>query len=57
VKASDASWPHHAELVEGTECAKRIADKVNEETRKQENKQTVEDLRGRVEDWSKYKIV
>jgi hypothetical protein len=40
--------------MEGTECAKRIADKVNEETRKQENKQTVEDLRGRVEDWSKY---
>lgn len=51
-KATDPSWPYYQELVEGVETAKRIADKINEEKRKQENKQATEELRGLVEDWS-----
>lgn len=51
-KATDPTWPYYQELIEGVDTAKRIADKVNEEKRKEENKQAAEELRGLVEDWS-----
>lgn len=53
MKESDVSAPFYAELVEGTAAAERIADRINEAIRKEENRAAVEDLRQRVEDWSK----
>ncbi|KAK9893481.1 hypothetical protein P389DRAFT_181959 [Cystobasidium minutum MCA 4210] len=55
-KATDPSWPYYQELVDGVETAKRIADKVNEEKRKQENRQAAEELRGLVEDWKGHEL-
>lgn len=57
IKATDSENPYYQEQVDGLETIKRITEKVNEETRKQENRHAVEDLRQRVEDWSEWDSV
>lgn len=52
VKASSPNeYPHYEELRAGSAAAKRIADKINEAQRREENLQTVKNLEGRVKDW------
>ncbi|CAK5281493.1 unnamed protein product [Mycena citricolor] len=48
---SPAAYPYFDELKEGSEAAKRIADKINEAQRRAENEQTVKNLQSRVDDW------
>ncbi|KAI6046179.1 hypothetical protein EDC04DRAFT_3103851 [Pisolithus marmoratus] len=52
IKASSPNeYPHYDELQAGSAAAKRIADKINEAQRREENLQTVKNLEGRVKDW------
>lgn len=52
IKASSPSdYLHYEELRAGSAAAKRIADKINEAQRREENFQTVKNLECRVKDW------
>jgi cell division control protein 24 len=52
VKASSRDdYPHYDELVEGVAACKRIADRINEAQRRTENRDALENLKRRVEDW------
>ncbi|KII92357.1 hypothetical protein PLICRDRAFT_37127 [Plicaturopsis crispa FD-325 SS-3] len=52
IKASSPeSYPHFEELKAGSAAAKRITDKINEAQRRAENRQTVQNLQGRISDW------
>lgn len=52
IKASSPSdYPYYEELQAGSAAAKRIADKINEAQRREENFQTVKNLESRVKDW------
>ncbi|KAI6121605.1 hypothetical protein F5141DRAFT_1022959, partial [Pisolithus sp. B1] len=52
IKASSPNeYLHYDELQAGSAAAKRIADKINEAQRREENLQTVKNLEGRVKDW------
>ncbi|KAG6337096.1 hypothetical protein ID866_2007 [Astraeus odoratus] len=52
IKASSPlDYLYYEELQEGSAAAKRIADKINEAQRREENLQTVKNLEGRVKDW------
>ncbi|KAL4074032.1 hypothetical protein V8B97DRAFT_2075448 [Scleroderma yunnanense] len=52
IKASSPfDYPHYEELQAGSAAAKRIADKINEAQRREENFQTVKNLESRVKDW------
>ncbi|KAG2228252.1 hypothetical protein INT45_011044, partial [Circinella minor] len=44
-------WPHYDDLQRGLEAMERVASKVNETRRLQENKQRVKELKERVLDW------
>ncbi|KAI7847930.1 hypothetical protein BDC45DRAFT_547368 [Circinella umbellata] len=50
VKSTNKNWPCFAELNDGREAIKRVAEKVNETQRKHENVQAVEDLKKRIDD-------
>lgn len=50
VKSTNKNWPCFAEMNDGLEAIKRVAEKVNETQRKHENIQAVEDLRRRVDE-------
>lgn len=50
IKSTDKAWPHLAEMEQGLEAIKRVAEKVNETQRKHENVQAVEDLKKRIDD-------
>ncbi|CAL1707052.1 unnamed protein product [Somion occarium] len=47
----NTNYSHLDELKQGLAAAKRIADKVNEEKRRAENRAAVKRLEGRVDDW------
>lgn len=49
--SSPESYPHLEELKRGLGVVKRVADRVNEMTRKNENRQLKENLRTWVSDW------
>ncbi|KAI8373049.1 uncharacterized protein BYT42DRAFT_616235 [Radiomyces spectabilis] len=51
VKATPEDWKYSEEMKEGLEAIQRVAGKVNETNRRQENVQKVEDLKKRIEDW------
>ena len=51
MKKAGSDYPLREELVDGLGAAKRIADRVNEAQRREENMQTVKLLEQRVEDW------
>ncbi|WFC97902.1 Guanine nucleotide exchange factor for Cdc42p [Malassezia yamatoensis] len=51
LKSTSRDVPGWNELAEALPIIKRITDKVNETSRRQENMQTVKDLESRVEDW------
>ena len=44
-------WPHYDDLQRGLEAMERVASKVNETRRLQENKQRVKELNERILDW------
>ncbi|RGB32732.1 hypothetical protein C1646_733976 [Rhizophagus diaphanus] len=48
--------PYYDEIERGLKAIKRVADRVNETRRKQENEAVVKDLERRVEDWKGHKI-
>lgn len=48
--------PYYDELKAGLESIMRVTDRVNEEKRRKENVQAVEDLGRRVEDWKGHDI-
>lgn len=48
IKSTDKEWPHFAEMEQGLEAIKRVAEKVNETQRKHENDQAMEDLKRRI---------
>ena len=50
VKSTNKNWPCFAEMNDGLEAIKRVAEKVNETQRKHENVQAVEDLKKRIDD-------
>ena len=52
----NTEYAHLEELKAGLESSKRITDKVNEEQRRAENRATVKNLEGRVEDWKGHHI-
>ena len=52
----NTEYAHLDELKAGLESSKRITDKVNEEQRRAENRATVKNLEGRVEDWKGHHI-
>ncbi|CAL1707071.1 unnamed protein product [Somion occarium] len=52
----NTEYAHLDELKQGLAAAKRITDKVNEEQRRAENRATVKNLEGRVEDWKGHHI-
>ncbi|KAI7881297.1 hypothetical protein K492DRAFT_194416 [Lichtheimia hyalospora FSU 10163] len=52
IKSTDKAWSHLAEMEQGREAIKRVAEKVNETQRKHENVQAVEDLKKRIDDGS-----
>ncbi|KAJ3119319.1 hypothetical protein HK098_005602 [Nowakowskiella sp. JEL0407] len=51
IKMTNPDFPHYKELQEGLESAKRIADTVNEQKRKEENRKQKIDLVERMEEW------
>ncbi|KAI8098750.1 uncharacterized protein BX664DRAFT_271545 [Halteromyces radiatus] len=51
VKSTPSHWPFFDETKQGLEAIQRVAAKVNETKRRQENLITVQDLKNRVEDW------
>ncbi|KAI9008895.1 hypothetical protein CLU79DRAFT_711363 [Phycomyces nitens] len=51
VKSTNSSWASYPQLIDGSEAIKRVAEKVNETQRKQENLQLVLDLKRRMDDW------
>ncbi|KAI7866811.1 hypothetical protein BDF14DRAFT_1875102 [Spinellus fusiger] len=51
VKSTNTAWEWYPETVEGLDAIKRVAEKVNETQRKQENIQAVVELKQRMEDW------
>ncbi|KAI0268625.1 hypothetical protein BC834DRAFT_866447 [Gloeopeniophorella convolvens] len=55
-KSSPADYPHYEELKAGSAAAKRITDKINEAQRRAENKQTVQNLASRVDDWKGHHV-
>lgn len=56
LKKSDPSGPYYEELKDGLAIVQRGAAQVNEVRRVQENKQTVAELEGRVEDWKGHHV-
>ncbi|CAG8511207.1 563_t:CDS:2 [Diversispora eburnea] len=48
--------PYYDEIERGLNAIKRVADRVNETRRKQENEAVVKDLERRVEDWKGHQI-
>ncbi|KAI7850997.1 hypothetical protein BDC45DRAFT_608350 [Circinella umbellata] len=48
---TSSDWPHYDDLQRGLEAMERVASKVNETRRLQENKQRVKELKERVLDW------
>ncbi|CAI2166102.1 17870_t:CDS:2 [Funneliformis geosporum] len=48
--------PYYDEIDQGLKAIKRVADRVNETRRKQENEAIVRDLERRVEDWKGHRI-
>jgi cell division control protein 24 len=54
--ASPEDYPHYDELKEGVAAAKRIADRINEAQRRTENRDALENLKKRVEDWKGHAI-
>ncbi|GAA6036256.1 hypothetical protein JCM8097_006862 [Rhodosporidiobolus ruineniae] len=56
LKNTPNDWPHHDELKAGLESIMRVTDKVNEEKRRKDNLQAVNDLANRVEDWKGHDI-
>ncbi|KAI7874376.1 Dbl homology domain-containing protein [Lichtheimia hyalospora FSU 10163] len=51
LKNTPDNWPHYCDLEQGMEAIQRVAFKVNETRRTQENKQRVKELKERVLDW------
>jgi len=56
LKNTPAANPYYDELKAGLESIMRVTDRVNEEKRRKENLQAVEDLGRRVEDWKGHDI-
>ncbi|KAI9487999.1 hypothetical protein BDB00DRAFT_877917 [Zychaea mexicana] len=50
VKSTNKDWPCYAEMNDGLEAIRRVAEKVNETQRKHENVQAVEELKKRIDD-------
>ncbi|CAO3595668.1 unnamed protein product [Absidia cylindrospora] len=51
IKATNKDWPSAAEMTNGLDAMRRVADKVNETQRKHENSQMVMELKQRVDNW------
>ncbi|CDH57132.1 related to cdc24-gtp gdp exchange factor forcdc42p [Lichtheimia corymbifera JMRC:FSU:9682] len=51
IKNTPEDWPHYNDLEQAMEAIQRVAFKVNETRRTQENKQRVKELKERVSDW------
>ncbi|OAD74603.1 hypothetical protein PHYBLDRAFT_111803 [Phycomyces blakesleeanus NRRL 1555(-)] len=51
LKSTNPSWQSYPQLIQGSEAIRRVAEKVNETQRKQENLQLVQDLKKRMDDW------
>ncbi|GAA6014467.1 hypothetical protein JCM10207_001616 [Rhodosporidiobolus poonsookiae] len=56
LKNTPSEFPHYDELKAGLESIMRVTDKVNEEKRRKDNGQAVQDLQRRVEDWKGHDI-
>ncbi|GAA6007512.1 hypothetical protein JCM11491_004191 [Sporobolomyces phaffii] len=56
LKNTPSANPYYDELKAGLESIMRVTDRVNEEKRRKENLQAVEDLGRRVEDWKGHDI-
>lgn len=56
IKNTPATAPGYQELVEGHASIERVTDKVNETTRREDNRLSVVDLQRRVEDWKGHDI-
>lgn len=56
LKNTPESYPYYDELKAGLESIMRVTDKVNEEKRRKDNAQAVEELHQRVEDWKGHDI-
>ncbi|KAK0544784.1 Guanine nucleotide exchange factor for Cdc42p [Tilletia horrida] len=56
IKNTPDDAPHKEELLDGLHVVKRIAEKVNETQRMQENEQIVKELEVRVDDWKGHNI-
>ncbi|GAA6060823.1 hypothetical protein JCM10212_000596 [Sporobolomyces blumeae] len=56
LKNTPATDPYYDELKAGLESIMRVTDRVNEEKRRKENLQAVDDLARRVEDWKGHDI-
>lgn len=55
-KYSDPNSEHFDEIVRGREAIKRVADRVNERSRKLENAKVAKDLQSRIDDWKGYRL-
>ncbi|KAL9932549.1 hypothetical protein V8E36_008666 [Tilletia maclaganii] len=56
IKNTPDDAPHKEELLDGLHVVKRIAEKVNETQRMQENEQMIQELEVRVDDWKGHNI-
>ncbi|GAA5943187.1 hypothetical protein JCM3775_007620 [Rhodotorula graminis] len=56
LKNTPDSYPYYDELKAGLESIMRVTDKVNEEKRRKDNAQAVDELHLRVEDWKGHDI-
>lgn len=56
VKFAGPDYPWKEELIEGWNVSKRVTDRVNEAQRREENRQTVIALEGRVDNWKGHHI-
>ncbi|GAA6053765.1 hypothetical protein JCM3770_005106 [Rhodotorula araucariae] len=56
LKNTPEAYPYYDELKAGLESVMRVTDKVNEEKRRKDNMQAVEELSQRVEDWKGHDI-
>ncbi|BGP43224.1 Guanine nucleotide exchange factor for Cdc42p [Rhodotorula kratochvilovae] len=56
LKNTPEGYPYYDELKAGLESIMRVTDKVNEEKRRKDNMQAVEELNQRVEDWKGHDI-
>ncbi|GJN93807.1 hypothetical protein Rhopal_006865-T1 [Rhodotorula paludigena] len=56
LKNTPEAYPYYDELKAGLESIMRVTDKVNEEKRRKDNAQAVDELNQRVEDWKGHDI-